>query len=124
VNLYLGMSAFVDRHTLCQKWSRYKTEFSDPQGADFRCSSCFSSGVYCLIGRLKRLSRTSQENFACFSQSDMISAPVKQQRSNLLLQITDLPAERRFGDVQAFSGFAKAEFLSDDHEVTQMAQLH
>jgi hypothetical protein len=26
--------------------------------------------------------------------------------------------------VQASSGFTKAEFLSDDHEVTQMAQLH
>src|SRR6516165_3360267 len=118
------MSAFVDRHTRCQKWSRNKTQFSDPQGADFRCSSCFSSGVYCLIGRLKCLSCTRQENFACFGQSNMISAPVKQQRSNLLLQITDLPTKGRFGNVQAFSGFAKAEFFSDDHEVTQMAQLH
>ena len=51
-------------------------------------------------------------------------AALQQNHPQFILQLLDLPAQWRLGDVQAFGGAGEVEGLSQHLEVAQMTQLH
>ena len=52
--------------------------------------------------------------------------PVAHEQCNpeLVLQLPDMPAERRLGDVEPLGGSRDTGFLSHGEEGTQMAEIH
>ncbi len=51
-------------------------------------------------------------------------ATLQQDHAQLILQLLDLPAQRRLGDVQAFGGAGEIQGFPQHLEVTQVAQFH
>lgn len=51
-------------------------------------------------------------------------ATLQQDHAQLILQLLDLPAQRRLGDVQAFGGAGEIQRFPQHLEVTQVAQFH
>ena len=52
------------------------------------------------------------------------SAPLQQQHPEFILQLLDLPAQGRLGDVQAFGGPGEIEGLAQHLEIAQVTQFH
>jgi hypothetical protein len=44
--------------------------------------------------------------------------------AELVLELLDLPAERRLGNLELLGGAAKTTLGRDRHEIAQMAELH
>lgn len=67
--------------------------------------------------------RLGQENPAVGGEPDALLAAFEQGESQVLLQLGDLPAERRLGDVQALGGTADVFVLGHGDEVAQLSQV-
>ncbi len=52
------------------------------------------------------------------------SAPFQQNHAQFVLQLLDLPAQRRLGDVQAFGGAGEVQGFTQHLEIAQMTQFH
>ncbi|MNE29385.1 hypothetical protein D3C80_1228640 [compost metagenome] len=52
------------------------------------------------------------------------AAALQQHHPQFVLQLLDLPAQRRLGDVQALGGAGEVEGLSQYLEITQVPQFH
>ena len=52
------------------------------------------------------------------------SATLQQDHPQLILQLLDLPAQRRLGDVQAFGGAGEVEGFPQHLEIAQVTQFH
>ncbi|MNM89267.1 hypothetical protein D3C81_1014960 [compost metagenome] len=73
----------------------------------------------CQVGQ--QAAGTLQKGVPRERQTRQACGPLEQRRAQLLLQLLDLPAQRRLGDVQPLGGGAETAALGDFHEVTQLA---
>jgi len=74
-----------------------------------------------LVDVLQDASRVAQEQFPRRAQSNATRQSVEQEKSDLLLQILDLPRQRRLRDMQPRRRATEVLFLSDPDEIAQMS---
>jgi hypothetical protein len=67
--------------------------------------------------------RTRQEHLAGLGEPAALRGPVQQPRTQLLLEATNLAAQRRLGDVQFLGRTTEVLLLGDDGEVPHQAQI-
>ena len=65
-----------------------------------------------------------KERLAAAIQLNRVVLALEQRRTQLLLQILDLPAQRRLRDVQPLGGAGEALLVGHGDEVAQVAKLH
>ena len=66
-----------------------------------------------------------EKGLACGGQLDAMNAARQQLAADLVLQIADLPAQRRLGGVEpVLGGSRQAAFLGHGDEITKVPQLH
>ena len=68
--------------------------------------------------------RVDQQVRAGVGEFDVPLAAAKQQGADLLLELLDLPRQRRLGDAQSRSRPAEMQCLRDRNEVAQATQIH
>jgi len=68
--------------------------------------------------------RLAQERAAGISQRDVMTAPIEQGDTNVLLKLANLLAERRLRGVQPGRSARKVQLFGHRHEVPQMPQFH
>ncbi len=76
------------------------------------------------LGSAQDLPRLRQENATRLGQLHVPARPVQQRHIHLLLELADLQAQRRLGDVQALGRPREVEFLGDGDEVPEVAKVH
>jgi hypothetical protein len=64
------------------------------------------------------------ETPTCVRERNVIVGPVQKAESQGSFQSFELLAQCRLGDVEPGSGFAKVQFLSQDKESPELADLH
>ncbi len=67
--------------------------------------------------------RAGEKGAAGLGQACHPGGPLEESNAALLLQVLDGAAERRLGDAQSFGGTAKAQFLGNRAEGSQVTQL-
>jgi hypothetical protein len=67
--------------------------------------------------------RARQEHLAGFGESDTLRAAVEQPGTKILLQMPDLPAEGRLGDMQGGRGAAEVPVVGDHGELPHQPQV-
>src|SRR5882724_3496989 len=73
----------------------------------------------------QRQPRMVEKGLACGGQLDAVNAARQQLRPDLVLQVANLPAQRRLGGVEPqLGGCCQAALLDHRHEITQVPQLH
>src|SRR6202043_1429465 len=66
-----------------------------------------------------------EKGLACGGQLDAMNAASQQLGPDLVLQVANLPAQRRLGGVEPeLGGRRQAAFLDHGYEITQVPQLH
>jgi hypothetical protein len=68
--------------------------------------------------------RLGLEKLAGLGQAQRPAAAFQQLQAQLVLQLADLLAQRRLGDMQAQGGAAEIQLLGHRQEVAEMTQLH
>ena len=58
------------------------------------------------------------------SKAHFLGTALKQYHAEFILQIADLPAKRRLGNIEAHRRLRDVQLLGDGNEVTKMAQFH
>jgi len=86
-------------------------------------AACARAGLQC-IGVAQQPPCLGEQRCAGRRQRDRALGAGEERRAELVLQRTDLPRQRRLGDVQRPRGAREAEMLRDGHEVAHVAQLH
>ena len=76
------------------------------------------------LGSAQDLPRLLQENATRLGQLHVPTRAVQQCHIHLLLELADLQAQRRLGDVQALGRPREVEFLGDGDEVAEVARVH
>lgn len=65
-----------------------------------------------------------EQLLALGGEAHLAAGPVEEPQTELALEITDLPRQRRLRDVQACRGAREALGLGDAHEVAEVPQVH
>jgi hypothetical protein len=65
-----------------------------------------------------------QKDTSCFGQLHTALVARKECDTQILLELTDLTAQRRLGDVQLLRGPAKVEVFGDGKEIANVTQFH
>ena len=68
--------------------------------------------------------RLLHEHLAGFGQLDVALGPVKELHLQLVFELTDLVAERRLAEIQAFRGAPEVQGIRHRHDVPEVPQLH
>ena len=68
--------------------------------------------------------RLAQERAAGICQRDVMTAPIEQGDTNVLLKLANLLAERGLRGVQPGRGAREVQLFGHRHEVPQMPQFH
>ncbi len=81
-----------------------------------------------VVGHLRRLAqqrmRPLQQEKPRIGQFELAPRAQDQLEPDLVLELADLPAERRLGDAQLHGGFGKASRLGDIDEIAERSQIH
>jgi hypothetical protein len=89
----------------------------------FRVSHAAHGGLH-LVDALEHLHGLFVEEPAVLREVGRAGAALDQRHAQLLLQLLDLPAQRRLCDVQALRGAGEAPFARHRDEVPEVPQLH
>jgi hypothetical protein len=76
------------------------------------------------VGLGEHLADLAEEGAPGGGELDAARAAHEQLGAHLLLEVADLPAERRLGDVQPRGRPPEVQLLGDGHEVAEVAELH
>src|SRR6266576_2270055 len=83
------------------------------------------------LDRLHRLGHSLQDgpslvkkNPARFSEPHGFGAMVEERNAELILEVANLPAQRRLRNVQPRGSPSHILFLGDGHEVTKVSEFH
>ena len=76
------------------------------------------------LGLLQHPTCFVQQGGAGIGEGDAPLGAVEETHAQLLLELADLLADRRLGDVQALRRAAEVQFLSDGDEVPEMPKFH
>ena len=76
-----------------------------------------------LGGRAQQCLRARQEDLAGLGEPGALRGAVEQLRAELLLELADLPAQRRLRDAQLGGGAAEVPVLGDGGEVPHQPQV-
>lgn len=76
------------------------------------------------VDLVEDLSRPLLQVPTCRCELDPTGAAVEQRHADLLLEASDLHAERRLRHVQPLRGATEMKLLGDGHEITQLTKLH
>jgi len=77
-----------------------------------------------LGGLGQQLAGMRVEEAAGLGELERPAAALEQQHPQVILQLLDLPGQRRLGDVQALGRAREVQLLGDGNEVTQVTQFH
>jgi hypothetical protein len=98
------------------------------QAADAQARGGLGAGaarrLLCDLGVAQHAPRLLEEGAAGTREGDAALAAIEELDPELLLELADLLAHRRLGDVQTLRCLAKVQLLRDGDEVPQMPELH
>ncbi|MCY1448089.1 hypothetical protein D9M71_647370 [compost metagenome] len=72
------------------------------------------------LGMFEQATRLGQEGAPVAGQVQALVAPFEQRQAKVVLQLGDLPAEGRLGNMQLLGGPADVLAFGDGHEVAQL----
>src|SRR4051794_31478973 len=76
------------------------------------------------VGGAQHAARLLEQRTARGGQRDAALRAVEEPDAELLLELADLLADRRLGDVEPLRGAAEVQLFGDGDEVPEMAEFH
>ena len=77
-----------------------------------------------VITAARQVAGVGEKRFLCVGQFEFRIASMKQNDSQLLLQVAQLAAHGGLGNAQTSGSAADVQFFRDSHEVPQVPQFH
>ena len=121
--MHVGMRGTIRLHDLDEPAQRGGVGHADPEHVTLTMPGPLGRRHGALDFR-QRPPRSIQERHARQCELDTPAGPHEQRRPYKCLELPDLLAEGRLGDVQPARGPAEVQFLGDRDEVAQVPELH
>ena len=75
-------------------------------------------------GRRRQRARLFEQTVSGLRQRDALTMADEQRDAELILELFDVPAQRRLRDVEPLGGFGHAGFFRDGNERAQVTEIH